>query len=221
MTKLTLSSVAVCACALLAVAAGREVREVRTPLGKALSHDQGRGRGHHQGEGLTFETRLEGANEVPPVETDTFGKAEFKFDEDLLEARFEVKVQAGVAITQSHIHCAPEDVNGPVMAFLFGLVPGGFNVDGNLAAFTLTDANIAAVGANCVPTIGMPINNLVDLVQAMRDGNIYVNVHSVAHPGGQIRGQLRLDDNDDDGDDDDDDNDNDNDDTNDDNDNDD
>ena len=149
-------------------------------------------------DGLEFKADLTGDQEVPPVVTNTTGEIEVEFNDDLTEAEFELEVRDGVAVTQAHLHCAPAGVNGPVMAFLFGFVPGGFDVDGDLAEFTLTDANIAAVGADCVPTIGMVINNIADLAQAMQDGNIYANVHSVANPPGEVRGQLESDDNDDD-----------------------
>ena len=139
---------------------------------------------------LKFTATLEGAQEVPPVITGTEGQFRIRFNEALTEADFRLKVRDGVAITQAHLHCAPAGVNGPVLAFLFGFVPGGFDVDGELADFTLTDANIAAVGTDCVPSIGMAINNLADLAQAMLDGNIYVNVHSVANPPGEVRGQV-------------------------------
>jgi hypothetical protein len=43
-------------------------------------------------------------------------------------------------------------------------------------------------------TCPQAINNRRDLAEAMRRGNTYVNVHTVAHPGGEIRGQLRQDD---------------------------
>ena len=125
--------------------------------------------------------------------TATTGEIEVEFNDALTQAEFELEVFDGVAVVQAHFHCAPAGVNGPVVAFLFGRVPGGFDVDGDLAEFTLTDANIAAVGANCVPTIGMAINNIADLAQAMQDGNIYANVHTVANPGGEVRGQLEED----------------------------
>ena len=142
------------------------------------------------GGGWEFEAELEGAQEVPAVTTDTTGEIEVEFDEALTEAEFELKVSDGEAITQAHLHCAPEGNNGPVVVFLSGFVPGGFDVDEDLAKFTLTDANVAAVGADCVPSIGMAINNLADLALEMENGNIYANVHSVANPGGEVRGQL-------------------------------
>ena len=138
----------------------------------------------------TFEAKPDGAHEVPPVETGTTGKLEVEIDGNQMRADFELEVSDGVAVTAAHLHCAPAGMNGPIIAFLFGEVPGGFDADGELAEFTLTNANITAVGANCVPTIGMAINSIADLAQGMRDGNIYVNVHTVANPPGEIRGQL-------------------------------
>jgi len=133
---------------------------------------------------------LKGDNEVPAVMTDTSGKFELEFNDDLTRAGFELKVGDGVAVTQAHLHCGAAGENGPVVAFLFGLVPGGFDVDGELAEFTLTDANVAGVGADCVPAIGMEIETLADLAEAAKAGGIYVNVHSVTNPGGEVRGQL-------------------------------
>jgi len=42
-------------------------------------------------------------------------------------------------------------------------------------------------------TIGMDITSIADLAQAVRAGKIYANVHTVAHPSGEIRGQLTED----------------------------
>jgi hypothetical protein len=139
-----------------------------------------------------FAADLTGAQEVPPVTTETEGEITVRFDQELTEARFRLNVDDGIAVTMAHLHCAPMGVNGPVVAFLFGNVPGGFDVDGRLAKFTLTDANITAITPhpNCTTTIGMDITSIADLAQAVRAGNIYANVHTVAHPAGEIRGQL-------------------------------
>ncbi len=144
-------------------------------------------------EDLRFEANLNGAQEVPSVDTDTTGKVEVRFDEGLGSAKFRLKVRNGVAVTQAHLHCARARRNGPVVVFVFGFVPGGFNVDGELAEFTLTDANIAAVGADCIPTTGFSANTIADLAEAMSEGNIYVDVHTVDSPYGEIRGQLKVD----------------------------
>ncbi len=144
------------------------------------------------GGGLKFEADLDGDQEVPAVVTDTTGEIEVEFNEDLTAADFELKVRDGIAVLQAHLHCAPAGVNGPPFAFLFGLVPGGFDVDGDLAEFTLTDANILP-DVGCQSTIGLNIQNLEDAAQAMQDGNVYANVHTVANPGGEARGQLEED----------------------------
>jgi hypothetical protein len=46
---------------------------------------------------------------------------------------------------------------------------------------TVTDANV--INTACGTT-------LAAIFEQARHGNIYVNVHSVAHPGGVARGQL-------------------------------
>lgn len=140
--------------------------------------------------GVKFEAELIGADEVPLVVTEARGAFKIKFNADFTAARFKLRVLDGTAITQAHLHCAPAGSNGPVVVFLSGNVPGGFDVHGVLASYTMTNANIAAVNASCTASIGRTIANLADLADAASDGLIYANVHSVAHPGGEIRGQL-------------------------------
>ncbi len=60
-----------------------------------------------------FKATLTGDREVPPVTTDTTGKAFLTLNKAETEIEFELHVNNGVRITQSHIHCAQVGVNGP------------------------------------------------------------------------------------------------------------
>ncbi len=145
----------------------------------------------YAGSTLEFEAVLSGAQEVPEVVTDTTGEIKVKFNEALSEAEFRLVVRDGVAVTQAHFHCGRPGLNGPVVIFLFGFVPAGVDVDGKLAEGTLTNAGFLPAGAVACPgLIGRPVNNIASLAFAMRDGLIYANVHTTAHPGGEVRGQL-------------------------------
>lgn len=141
---------------------------------------------------LEFSAELSGAEEVPiGVITDTTGEAEFEVNKKRTKIDFKLEIEDAIGIlgvAGAHIHCAPAGANGPVVAFLAGPVPGGFDGDVEIEA-TLTQANI--INTDCGATIA-------ELVQSMRDGNTYVNVHSVAFPSGEIRGQIRGEDDDDD-----------------------
>jgi hypothetical protein len=144
-----------------------------------------------EGKKQEFKAKLSGAEENPPVTTETSGKAEIVFNADETKGDYELKVRKGVRVTQSHIHCAPKGVNGPVVVFLAGFHNRGWDVDGTwVENASFTDANVMppAPGSTC-PHV---INNLRDLAVAIRAGNTYVNVHSVANPGGEVRGQLQV-----------------------------
>jgi len=147
-----------------------------------------------------FEADLSGAEEVPVRVTGAEGEATFKLNKDGTELKFRLEVEDINNVVQAHIHLGAPGVNGPVVAFLYGPVaPGGGPVDGRLAKGTLTAANLVG------PLAGHPFSELVD---AIRAGNAYVNVHTddgVAptntgpgdFPGGEIRGQVGTEDDDD------------------------
>ena len=141
---------------------------------------------------LKFRATLSGAQEVPEVVTDTTGRITIEFNDALSEAVFRLVVRDGVGVTAAHFHCERPGRNGPVVIFLFaGAVT---DVDGELASGTLTNAGFLPAGATVCPgLIGRPVNNIASLAFAMRDGLVYANVHTVAHPGGEARGQLSED----------------------------
>jgi hypothetical protein len=141
----------------------------------------------------TFRATLSGQEEVPPVDTQASGQAQFQLSSDGATLHFRVVVRNIVDVTQAHIHCGPVGANGPVVAFLYPdapppqLIPGPFS--GLLASGALTDASIVPQPDSPVCPGG--VATLDDLMAHMRSGNTYVNVHTVAYPGGEIRGQIR------------------------------
>ena len=131
-----------------------------------------------------FKISLSGAEEVPPNTTAAFGIAEVELKD--LTLRFEVEVCGISGVTQSHIHVGAAGTNGPVVLFLYGFDPSG--------SFSADDCERLSTGiltpADLMPQPDIGINTWDDFVAALLSGNTYVNVHTLALPGGEIRGQL-------------------------------
>ena len=135
-----------------------------------------------------FLALLSGNNEVPPVATSAQGVAVLQISPDESQISYKVIVTQIDNATQAHIHCGPPGQNGPVVAFLFGPNPNGVSVNGLLAAGVLTEGSVIPRPDSSVCPGG--VANLSDLIEKIRSGGAYVNVHTTAHPGGEIRGQL-------------------------------
>ena len=85
--------------------------------------------------------------------------------------------------TASHIHVGPRAVGGPVVIdFPIGT--------GRTGDFTLNFRVHDGPAFHARPEIG--INTFADALQAIAGGNAYVNIHTSAFPGGEIRGQLSV-----------------------------
>ncbi|MDH3502364.1 MAG: CHRD domain-containing protein [Nitrosopumilus sp.] len=132
-------------------------------------------------ESKNFVAPLSGNQEVPPVDTKATGLAKFQVNKDGDEISYKLLVNMD-DVTQAHIHLGPEGENGPVVAFLFGFVAEGIDNKGILAQGTITEDNV-------IPRDGFD-GTLNSLINEMRSGNTYVNVHSIGTPSGEIRGQI-------------------------------
>ena len=105
---------------------------------------------------------LSGAEEVPPVKTSATGSGSFRLAEDgTISGSVTTKDVAGTA---AHIHLGAKGKNGPV------IVPLTKNGDTYSvpAGRKLTEAQ----------------------VKAFKQGELYVNVHSARHRGGEVRAQI-------------------------------
>ncbi|CAN5855890.1 hypothetical protein BH24CHL6_BH24CHL6_15220 [soil metagenome] len=129
-----------------------------------------------------FTADLTGDAEVPPVTTDGTGSATATISDDESSIDFEVTFEglSGPA-TMAHIHWGSADVAGPVIIWLTEVgVPDG-SYESPLSG-TATEAEFMAAE-------GGP-QTFAEALDAIRDGNTYVNVHTEANPGGEVRGQL-------------------------------
>jgi hypothetical protein len=130
--------------------------------------------------------RLSGGEEVPAVETNARGVAIFQLSKDGLSLKFKLIAANIENVSQAHIHLAPAGANGPVVAWLYPdappaqLIPGRFN--GVLAEGIITANDLVG------PLAGQSLDALIE---AMLEGNAYVNVHTSQFPGGEIRGQIK------------------------------
>ena len=132
-----------------------------------------------------FVAHLWGREQVPPVVTQALGVATFEVAADGGSVRYRLELSRAVNVQMAHIHVAPPGQNGPVAVWLYPsapppqLKPGRF--DGELASGVLTAANLVG------PLARQPLSALLERMRLLET---YVNVHTVARPGGEIRGQI-------------------------------
>ena len=108
--------------------------------------------------------KLTGDQEVPPVTTAATGTSTIRIASDG-SVSGEVKT-TGVDGTMAHIHTGARGANGPVIVPLAKTADGVWSVP---AGAKLTSEQLAAY----------------------KSGGLYVNVHSAANKGGEIRAQLQ------------------------------
>jgi hypothetical protein len=142
---------------------------------------------------------LLGGNENPPVVTDGTGDFRARLFDDGIEfrLRYDVGFDASDA-RQAHLHNANPGNNGGIVVFLCSNLdntPDGATkracpsspgeVEGDIVA---ADVQQVAEGEPPVTVIGA--GNLAGLARLIRQGSVYVNVHSKDFPSGEVRGQL-------------------------------
>ncbi len=131
-----------------------------------------------------FGATLNGANETPAVVTNGTGTGTFTLSGTMVTYNITATGLSGNA-TASHIHVGGTTVPGPIVLPF----PASAIVNGVAGAVTVSGTFTTA---DVVPQANPPINTLDDLLVQMRAGNTYANIHTAAHPGGEIRGQISL-----------------------------
>ena len=127
----------------------------------------------------TYSASLAGSEEVPPVSTDASGTFTATVDLATGAVAYVLGVRDISGATAAHIHLAAPDENGPIVINLFAAEGAG--------ASSIDVSGTASVADLVGPVAGDPLG----FVTALLAGNLYVNVHTVANPPGEIRGQLQ------------------------------
>ncbi len=118
--------------------------------------------------GVNFDAMINGAQETPAITTNAKAVATFKLNNTMDSLFYDVQANGlSGTINSAHFHNGAFGVAGSVALDLTSSIAGN-RISGFVTGSTLTNAFIT---------------NMVK-------GNIYINLHTTANPGGEIRGQL-------------------------------
>jgi CHRD domain-containing protein len=143
--------------------------------------------------GGSFSARLRGFQEVPAISTTGTGRFEAVLADDGLSLAWTLEYDAlegnaAGTVTGAHLHLGQRGVAGGIAIHLCG---GG----GGTAACPAPPATLSGT-ATAEQVVGpaaqgLDAGELGSLVEAMRSGVTYVNVHTTRFPSGEIRGQVK------------------------------
>ncbi len=132
--------------------------------------------------GHSYKAKLSGSEVVPPVKTNAKGEATFGKGKNTREMTYQLNVENLENATAAHIHQGKKGENGPPVVALFNGPKKASKFSGMLAEGTISAKDFSG------PLKGKSLKDLIDMIKA---GNAYVNVHTEKHPDGEIRGQIK------------------------------
>ena len=128
-----------------------------------------------------FRAKLDGNNEVPPVDTPAEGVINFKTKDDLMT--WKMNVTGITDATALGIYQGMATENGEPIVDLMKSSKHSDSLTGMTMRGNFTDSNLQGA---------MEGKTLDDLKTEMGSGNTYVNVGTTDHPDGMIRGQIQI-----------------------------
>jgi CHRD domain len=117
----------------------------------------------------TFSAKLTGNDETPPVSTAATGTAHFQLSSDGKQLNYDLSATNLKGFMMAHIHQGKTGASGqPVVELSMG-------------KGTITSSDLKG------PLTGKQISDLVNMIKS---GGAYVNVHTQQNQMGEIRGQI-------------------------------
>ena len=118
-----------------------------------------------------FKAKLNGRNEVPPNCSGATGTLVAVLSSDKQRVDYIIQTNNLSNITAAHFHDGRRGQNGPIVKDI--------NID------PITGAG---VGSWTTTDVTQPLT--AELIEKLKQGRLYVNVHTTNFPGGEIRGQV-------------------------------
>ena len=118
----------------------------------------------------TFTAKLSGSNEVPPVTTSATGMAQFQPTADGSQINYKLNATNLNNFMMAHIHQGKAGENGPPVTAPLSMGSG---------KITASDLQGPLAG-----------KQLSDLINLMKTGGTYTNIHTQTNQNGEIRGQI-------------------------------
>lgn len=128
-----------------------------------------------------FRATLIGSEEVPPATTSATGTADFTLSQGGDTLFVNINVNSLANIRFGHFHTGARGVNGGVVTDLVLAPTLVGSQTGRIGRQFVTAANLSGA------LQGQPLSALITQIRA---GTIYVNLHTDAFPGGELRGQV-------------------------------
>ena len=118
----------------------------------------------------TFTAKLSGSNEAPPVTTSATGMAQFQLTADGSQINYKLNATNLNNFMMAHIHQGKASENGPPVTAPLSMGSG---------KITASDLQGPLAG-----------KQLSDLINLMKTGGTYTNIHTQTNQNGEIRGQI-------------------------------
>lgn len=140
----------------------------------------------------TLSAKLKGYEEVPVIFTLGIGTFSATTTANAIAYTLTYTKLSG-AVQQAHIHFGQRGVVGGISAFIctnLGNGPAGTPACPGPSAGTISGTITAATVTNFAIAQGIGAGQIGKVLNAIKSGVAYVDVHSTAFPGGEIRGQI-------------------------------
>lgn len=132
-----------------------------------------------------FVVKLDSYQEVPAVVTRGVGTATLRIHGSTIQYVLNYRATEST-VTQAHIHIGRKATNGGVSAYLCSNLGNGPTGTPACPAAGKVSGTIRQVSGPAA----QGVDNIAELIRAIRAKAVYVNVHSQKYPAGEIRGNL-------------------------------